>query len=917
MRFYPLQIIILFILFLSGLACAQLTITDSLEQKLRFSEGQERVDILNQLTYELITIDNDKVIEYGSLAISLSKKIGYLKGEGKAYTYKGVNEYITGRFPEAHWDLNRGLRIARQTGDRALQGYALLQLGNCSLEEVQRDSALIFFKGSYEIFKDSSDPTTLSKLYRNISALYGQRYQPDSQRLYLNKAIEIRKLLPNKILLAEALLLKSNITLKKGDIQGAEKILNEVETFIGDQLWDNQNRNDFRHLKALILFQKGQYEDASILFDSARNYYLRSSLLRKYVTLLIDLGRVFSDRGEYELALNNLYDALRLSKHRGFEAESGIIRNRIGWVNFQLGDLQQSLLMSKEALLVKKLLPADRAGALMLKGVVLTDMKKYNEARLCLDSVLQIFRNLNDQRGTSEALMNLGFLESRLLQYDEAIDLYDKSIRLASAIPYNYGLAWSYWGLGDIYVKLGNYKLSTQYLDQSLQYARLLDANEIIILNYYTRRDLLAAQNKFKEALQYSIMASQLKDSLHRTDVARRFVNLEKIQEIEQRDRDIQGLQKDKQLAEDKIQLQEVKLRQQSILIIVSVVGITLISVLAYLYYRFYSRIKILNISITEKNNRIQEQSDRLHDVNLELKNLYQEVSLQKEKIQQQADELTVSNQNINEINRSLEKLVAEKTIELRTTNEELTRRNTELLQFSYTVSHNLRGPVARLLGLSSLVRSEQDIQHAKQWIGLIDKTTSDLDLIIKDLSKLLDIRNSVHQHREVVNLQLEWNQSLSLLQDGLSGSEEITNNFEAVPSVATVRAMLQSIFYNLLSNAIKFRSPERNLHVSGTSRIENDSIVIEITDNGLGFNTELHGEKLFKLYRRFHTHVEGRGLGLYLIKSQLDILQGTIEVNSIPDQGTIFKVMLPLRTEDPKRNQVKSGMAINTPVDT
>ena len=98
--------------------------------------------------------------------------------------------------------------MATDAGDRSLRGYAYLQLGNCSLEEVQMDSALIFFKQSREIFKDSTDPATLSKLYRNIGALFGQRYQTDSQQLYFDRAIRIRRLLPDKTLLIEALALE-------------------------------------------------------------------------------------------------------------------------------------------------------------------------------------------------------------------------------------------------------------------------------------------------------------------------------------------------------------------------------------------------------------------------------------------------------------------------------------------------------------------------------------------------------------------------------------------------------------------------------------------------------------------------------------------------------------------------------------
>ncbi|HEY5917825.1 MAG TPA: tetratricopeptide repeat protein [Chryseolinea sp.] len=888
------------LLLVGATALSQSKVTDSLQRALRLSEKEARVDLLNQLTYEFISVDNDKVLEYNNEAIELSRKLEYVKGQAIAHTYRGVYEYLSGQFPEARKDLHLGLRLSTEAGDIGNKGYTLLQLGVCSLEEVENDSALFYFGKAHEIFRDSANPVTLSKIYRNMSALYGQRYKYDLQETYLDRAITIRRLLADKTLLVDALALKANNKLTSGDLPAAEAYLDEAETIVKNYPEDAEDLNDIRHLRALILFQKGEFDDAVVLLDSARNYYFRKSLVRKYVTLLSDLGKVFSDRGEYELALNNLYEALNLCRLRGFDAEAYVIRNRIGWVNFHLGDMRQALLLANEGLISrKKQLKGDLADAMTLKGVVLTELNDYAAAKACLDSVLILNNELGDLRGVSEALMNIAFLESKQGHHESALTLYKRSIRLAEAANYSFGLAWSQWGIGDILFKKGNFPLASEYLDLSEEYCHLTNSNELLILNYNTRRDLLAAQKNFKGSLKYSMLASQLKDSIHRTDLARRFVNLEKVQEIEERDRDIRMLQKDKQLAEDKIHLQESKLQQQFILLVAGFICIALLGALAILYHRFYTRIKILNVTITEKNKRIQAQADRLKEVNVELHDLYSEVTEQNEKIKAQAHKLTESNKNISDLNRSLELIVAEKTLELRTTNEELVKHNNELLQFSYTVSHNLRGPVARLLGLSDLAQAEEKLEHARRWIDLISKTASDLDSIIKDLNKVLDLRNEPDQYLEMVNLADEWQQSISLLEDSITGQEEIVANFNALPKIITVRAMLQSTLYNLLSNAIKYRSPERKLRVVATSRVIDGKAIIEVTDNGLGVDTRLHKEKMFKLYKRFHTHVEGRGIGLYLIKAQIEVLHGTIEVESQLDHGSMFRVTLPLVVQE------------------
>ena len=894
-------VLICFLSCIFRIAAAQSKITDSLEKDLAKATGEQRVNILNQLTYEFITHDNAKVVRYGDEAIRISQQIGYTKGEAIAHTYRGVFEYLSGQFKEARAELHRGFALSIQAGDRANQGYTLLQLGVCSLEEVEKDSALYYFEKAYTIFKDSTNALTLSKIYRNMSALYGQRYQYDKQEIYLDRAIAIRRLLNDDILLADALILKAGNILASGEIGEAENLLNEAEQLVIAHTEDKEDLHDVRHLRALILFRKGKFDEALVLFDSARNYYFNKSLIRKYITLLTDMGKVFSDRGEYELALNNLYDALRLSKEHGFEADTYIIRNRIGWVNFHLGDMTQALRLANEALHdgPKRQLEGDLAEALMLKGAVLTDMYKYTEAKASLDSASQLYTRLRDDRGLCEVLMNLGYLKARQQQYTSALTLYQQSMQRAETSNYAYGLARSRWGTGDIYTRLGNYKNAAHLLDLSEQYCRMAHANELLLLNYNTRRDLLAAQQRYKESLQYSMIATALKDSIHRTDLARRFINLEKTQEIEQRDRNIQELQKDKQLAQDKIHLQESRLRQQYMLIAAGIICIALLAIVAMLYYRFYRRIKVLNVIITDKNKRIQAQAHKLQDMNAELKHLYQEVSEQNEEIQAQSNKLAESNKSISDLNRNLERIVAEKTQELSTTNEELVRYNNELLQFSYTVSHNLRGPVVRLLGLAGLAQTEQELAQAKQWIDMMVKTAEELDLIIKDLSKVLDLRNDPDRYLEPVDFEKEWKQSISLLQDTITGQEEINYDFSALPNITTVRAMLQSTFYNLLSNAIKFKSPDRKLVVTATSKRVNGHAIIEVRDNGLGFDTKLYQEKIFKLYKRFHSHVEGRGIGLYLIKAQIEALHGTITAESQPGEGSLFRVSLPLGNEE------------------
>ena len=109
-----------------------------------------------------------------------------------------------------------------------------------------------------------------------------------------------------------------------------------------------------------------------------------------------------------------------------------------------------------------------------------------------------------------------------------------------------------------------------------------------------------------------------------------------------------------------------------------------------------------------------------------------------------------------------------------------------------------------------------------------------------------------------------------------------------------TVKSFLQSILLNLMSNALKYKRKEVPLEISIDARIsEEKTLCLSFTDNGLGIDLEKNKDKIFGIYKRFHPHIEGKGLGLHLVKTQVDLLGGEIEITSEVDKGTTFKIYL------------------------
>ena len=229
--------------------------------------------------------------------------------------------------------------------------------------------------------------------------------------------------------------------------------------------------------------------------------------------------------------------------------------------------------------------------------------------------------------------------------------------------------------------------------------------------------------------------------------------------------------------------------------------------------------------------------------------------------------------------------------------NQELVRQNNDLQQFTYIVSHNLRAPIANLLGLVSLYRPNEPTHEVNKVSMENIKTVShQLDLIARDLNEIVEIKEHlIAETKENVYLEEELKEIFDNLERQIySAQAQIEIDFTKVSHIFTIRKYMNSILLHLLSNALKYKHPDRNPMIRLSDDIIDNFICFTIKDNGLGIDLKKNANKIFGLHKRFHSHVGGRGVGLYLVKLQTEALGGWIEVESQPEQGSVFKVYLP-----------------------
>ena len=122
-----------------------------------------------------------------------------------------------------------------------------------------------------------------------------------------------------------------------------------------------------------------------------------------------------------------------------------------------------------------------------------------------------------------------------------------------------------------------------------------------------------------------------------------------------------------------------------------------------------------------------------------------------------------------------------------------------------------------------------------------------------------------------------------------------IDYDFDEVAEIFTIKGYIYSIFQNLVTNSIKYRQTNVPIIIRISAKKQDDMAVFTFTDNGKGIDLVRYGEQLFGLYKRFDFSVEGKGVGLFMVKMQVQSLGGTISVQSQPGVGTTFTVKLPL----------------------
>lgn len=243
---------------------------------------------------------------------------------------------------------------------------------------------------------------------------------------------------------------------------------------------------------------------------------------------------------------------------------------------------------------------------------------------------------------------------------------------------------------------------------------------------------------------------------------------------------------------------------------------------------------------------------------------------------------------------RILENILREKNTRLKSIGSHLKERISQLEEFNQIVSHNMRSPIGNISTLVKFLEEAETEEEKQEYLDYLKRTSDQLLATLNEIVEVIRIR----QNPKVVLERISFEEAFAKVKSMFFGQitetgAEIRTDFKLCPSVVYPPVYLESIFLNLLSNSLKYRSQDRKPVIRFHTYWSGSTQILEVEDNGLGIDLNRHGGQIFKLHKRFHRDTDGKGLGLFMTKNQIESLGGEIHVESVPNQGTKFVIQL------------------------
>lgn len=226
---------------------------------------------------------------------------------------------------------------------------------------------------------------------------------------------------------------------------------------------------------------------------------------------------------------------------------------------------------------------------------------------------------------------------------------------------------------------------------------------------------------------------------------------------------------------------------------------------------------------------------------------------------------------------------------------EQLKEKKEELNAFFYRTTHDLKGPIASIIGLTHLAKKETDAKMVNMCVDKIEQSATRLDGILLDFIKIMQIKER-QTEIQLINFYKLTDTIVQSIKYS-TGPDIVDFKVWVEPNIIfhCDEKLIDTILYNLVANAVNYRKQnnEEDPYVYVQIRNFSNGVLIKVADNGIGIKKDIQS-KIFNLFFRGTEDSKGAGLGLYILKNALDKLNGRIELESEINKGSTFSVYLP-----------------------
>ena len=509
-----------------------------------------------------------------------------------------------------------------------------LQIGSY-YESNSPDSALMFYKRALALAEKTSNKKLLITSYRYIGdVFYLQTNYPKSIESYLNSLKFSEQLLEGNTNSAEVKSIKKGISKTYANIALAYSDKGDYRKAI------DYNMKSLKIKEALLPLSSGTEETESLQKGISQCYN--------------NVGSVYYYQGLFEKSIEYYLKSLNISEKRGDKRGMSLAYNNIGSVYSDLKEYEKSIEYHSKSLKIFEEQKDIRgiSGCYNNMGNNYQALKKYDKALDFYLKSLKIDKELNNQRGLSSCYTNIGQLYAEQMRFDKALENYTNSFTISDAIGDKNGASIVLVNMASLDIKLGRYKQAIENANKCLAIAKEMEALPLQVEIYNCLSEANDSLGNFKDAYHYQKLFKQINDSIFNEKSDKQIKNIEARYQNEKKQKEIELLNKDKEL-------QKTEIKRQTTQKYAFVFGFLLMLTLAFVSYRSFRQKKKANLILAEQKHQIEEKNEELNQQN-------EEITAQRDEIESQRDEISAQRDTVTEQKDHIEKIHVELTDSIR-----------------------------------------------------------------------------------------------------------------------------------------------------------------------------------------------------------------------------------------------------------